>query len=173
VPNDDKASLVITQAYDISPIPLSIADVLPALQTGIINAVATSPIAAIALQWHTQVEYVTDIPLMYFYAVLAIQKKHFSKLSEQDQATVKQVMGKVFEELNVQNRKDNIAAFAALQSQGIQLSTPSNEQLAVWHLKAKAASEDLVQKGELSAGTLRELDTLLTTYRSQHAGITP
>lgn len=169
VPSDDKASLVITQAYDISPIPLSIADVLPALQTGIINAVATSPIAAIALQWHTQVEYITNIPLMYFYAVLAINKKTFSKLSEPDQQIVRQVMEKIFDELNQQNRKDNISAFAALQSQGIKLSNPSAQQRTLWNIKAEAASQNLVDKGELSADSLKQLESLLSTYRTQHA----
>ncbi|PCI48692.1 MAG: C4-dicarboxylate ABC transporter [Moraxellaceae bacterium] len=169
VPSDDKASLVITQAYDISPIPLSIADVLPALQTGIINAVATSPIAAIALQWHTQVEYITNIPLMYFYAVLAINKKSFSKLSQPDQKIVRQVMEKIFDDLNQQNRKDNISAFAALQSQGIKLSNPTPQQLSLWNIKAEAASQNLVDKGELSADSLKQLESLLSTYRTQHA----
>lgn len=169
VPSDDKASLVITQAYNIAPIPLSIGDVLPALQTGIINAVATSPIAAIALQWHTQVEYITNIPLMYFYAVLAIDKKRFSKLSATDQATVRDIMGRIFEELDQQNRKDNVAAFAALQAQGIKLSTPSADQLTLWNAKAKAASEHLVETGEVSADTLDRLEALLTTYRAKHA----
>lgn len=38
---------------------LSIADVRTSLQTGLIDTVAISPVAAIVLQWHTQVKYLT------------------------------------------------------------------------------------------------------------------
>lgn len=169
VPSDDKASLVITQAYDISPIPLSMADVLPALQTGIIDAVATSPIAAIALQWHTQISHLTDIPLMYFYAVLAINKKSFDKLSESDQQIMREVMGEIFHTIDKQNRSDNVAAFTALQSQGIQLAEPNENELSTWYTKAENAGQKLVTSGELSQEIVDEFNGYLSAYRNRQA----
>jgi TRAP-type C4-dicarboxylate transport system substrate-binding protein len=66
------------------------------LQTGLINTVAASPIAAIALQWHTQVEYILDLPIIYIYALLAIEEKAFNKISDEDQAIVDTVMREAF-----------------------------------------------------------------------------
>ena len=172
VPDNDKAALEIIRTYDIKPIPLPIADVLTGLQTGIIDTVATSPIAAIALQWHTQIKHITDIPLMYFYAVLAIDKKTFNKLSAADQAIVSDTMTNIFQELDKINRKDNLASFEALKNQGIQIQKPDTEALQQWYSKAKEASQRLVDTGEISAGMLGIFETHLTEYRNQKPVLT-
>ena len=169
-PSDDNASLEIVRAYGITPIPLSLTDVLAGLQTGIIDTVATSPIGAIALQWHTQVKYITDIPLSYVYALFIIEKKSFTKLSAEDQAIVRQVMTEKFKAIDQQNRKDNIAALKALENQGIKLMKPSSSELSAWNSKAEIARKRLLESGEISGGTMNELLKHLQTYRSQQAG---
>lgn len=165
VPDNDKASLEIIRTYDIKPIPLPYADVLTGLQTGIINTVATSPIAAVALQWHTQIDYITDIPLMYFYAILAVDKKTFDKLSIEDQGIVKQVMNAVFKDLDAINRQDNIAAFEALQNRGIKVQRPADADLRQWYSKAEEASQRLVDTGEISAEILQVFEKHLAEFR--------
>ena len=49
----------------INPIPLSIPDILMALQTGMIDTIYSSPLAAISMQWFTKVSWMTDMPLAY------------------------------------------------------------------------------------------------------------
>jgi len=61
-PEGDKISRLGFESVGVSPIPLSLADVLTGLQTGLIDTVATSAVGAIALQWHTQVKYLTEMP---------------------------------------------------------------------------------------------------------------
>ncbi|MBA3012924.1 MAG: C4-dicarboxylate ABC transporter, partial [Desulfobacula sp.] len=85
IPDNDKLSQDAIASFGVSPIPLPIADVRTSLQSGLIDTVATSPVGAIVLQWHTQIKYVTNIPLIYLYAVLAIDKDQFLKLPPQDQ----------------------------------------------------------------------------------------
>ncbi|MCK5553689.1 MAG: TRAP transporter substrate-binding protein DctP, partial [Deltaproteobacteria bacterium] len=57
---DPLASPVLRKA-GVTPIPLSIPDVLMALQTNLIDVVYASPLAAIALQWFTKVKYMTNL----------------------------------------------------------------------------------------------------------------
>ena len=47
----------------VNPLPLSITEVLTALQTGMIDAVYCAPYAAVGLQWFTRVKYMLDLPL--------------------------------------------------------------------------------------------------------------
>ena len=171
VPNDDKAALEITRAYGITPIPLALPDVLAGLQTGVINTVATSPIGALALQWHTQVSDITDVPLMYFFATLAIEKKVFFKLSPNDQATVRKIMGETFKRIDKQNRKDNVAAMSALQNQGITLSKPSEAELELWYAKANTAKQRLIDSNEISTQTMQIFEGHLNTFRNQQTAI--
>lgn len=168
-PSDDKASLEIIQTYGISPIPLNIPDVLAGLQTGIVDTVAASPIGALALQWHTQISHITDIPLMYIYATFVLEKKAFYRLSENDQKIVREVMSKTFTEIDKQNRRDNVAAFKALQNQDITIHTPSAAEQLIWNKKAELARSRLIEKGEISKEVMDEFLQHLDTFRSQQA----
>jgi len=169
VPNDDPASTKALSTFDVSPIPLAVPDVLASLQTGLIDTVAASPIVAIALQWHTQVKYMTDLPLVYFYATLAIDKKSFSKLSPADQTTVRNALTDTFKQIDAQNRKDNVAAFDALKKQGISASTLSEQERALWLQKSNAAIKSYVDSGFVSQTAFDRVNKLLTEYRTQHA----
>lgn len=168
VPNDDPASAKALSTFDVSPIPLAVPDVLASLQTGLIDTVTASPIVAIALQWHTQVKHMTDLPLLYFYATLAIDKKAFGKLSPADQASVRKVLNETFRQIDIQNRKDNVAAFDALKQQGITVATPTAAERALWLQKSASAVKSYVDSGYISKAALDRVMQLLTEYRSQH-----
>ncbi len=166
IPDNDHQSEEAMKVFQVTPVPLSLADVLPSLQTGIIDTVASSPIATVALQWHTQVKYFTDLPLSYFVGALAIEKKSFSKLAPADQAVVREVMGRVFKEIDAQNRKDNVSAYNALLKQGIKAVKPTPAEVADWEKNAELASAQMVKDGIVSQQSASQLDSLLTAFRS-------
>lgn len=166
IPDNDHQSEEAMKVFQVSPVPLSLADVLPSLQTGIIDTVASSPIAAVALQWHTQVKYFTDLPLSYFVGTLAIDKKAFTKLAPADQAVVRDVMGRVFADLNAQNRKDNVSAYGALLKQGIKPVKPSAAEAAEWEKNGELATAQMVKDGIVSLAAAKQLDTLLASARA-------
>lgn len=144
---DTAAARDAAKAFKINPIPLPISDVLAGLQTSLINTIASSPIASIALQWHTQVKYLTDMPLSYGWGTLVVSEKTLNKLSKDDQAVVHEIMSSAFKEINEQNQKDNIAAFAALKTQGITFIKPDTKQQAEWLDLAKRSHLQLVKNG--------------------------
>lgn len=166
IPDNDHQSEEAMKVFQVTPVPLSLADVLPSLQTGIIDTVASSPIAAVALQWHTQVKYFTDLPLSYFVGTLAIDKKSFQKLAPADQAVVRDVMGRVFHEIDQQNRKDNVSAYAALLKQGIKPVKPSAAEVADWEKNGQLATVQMIKDGIVSAAAAQQLDTLLAAARA-------
>jgi len=116
VPDNDATILEAAKAFGLTPIPLSIADVRTGLQTGMIDTVTTSPIGAVALQWHTQVDYLTELPFLYVFGILVVDKRIFSKISPTDQNTVREITGRVFTEIDRQHRKDNLEALNALRN---------------------------------------------------------
>lgn len=166
IPDNDHQSEEAMRVFQVTPVPLSLADVLPSLQTGIIDTVASSPIGAVALQWHTQVKYLTDLPLSYFVGTLAIDKKAFAKLAPADQAVVREVMTRVFRDINVQNRKDNVSAYNALLKQGIKPVKPSAAETAEWEKNGEAATAQMIKDGIVSAAAAQQLNSLLATVRA-------
>jgi TRAP-type C4-dicarboxylate transport system substrate-binding protein len=166
VPSDDPASQSATVSFGVAPVVLSISDVLTGLQTGLINTVAASPIAAIALQWHTQVEYMLDLPIIYIYALLAIDEKAFNKISGEDQTIVDTVMREAFKKMDAQNRKDNQNAFAALENQGIKMVAPDAAQLKEWKEKGVVAAQSFSKQGKIDPEVVDKVQSLLTEYRA-------
>lgn len=166
LPANDPASAMGAKVFGLSPIMLNIGTVLTSLQTGAIDAFAAPPVAALTLQWYSRVDYLTDVPLLYTYGVLAISNKHFGKLSAADQAVVREVLEATFKQLDETSRAENVAAFDAIQQQGIQVIKPGPEQMANWEEYASKATVTLVEAGEVSQAMLDRLNALLKEFRS-------
>lgn len=167
IPDNDPMILETIKAFDVSPIPLSIADVRAGLQTGLIDTVATPPIGAITLQWHTQVKYLMDEPFLYIYGVLALDRKVFAKLSQEDQRVFREIMGRIFKEVDQLNRQDNVKAMEALRRQGIEFIKVPDESLTKWYNDAATVPRRLIEAGKLTQGMVDTLETLLTDYRAK------
>ncbi|MBU0970354.1 MAG: TRAP transporter substrate-binding protein DctP [Proteobacteria bacterium] len=167
IPDNDKLSQDAVEAFGVAPIPLPIADVRTSLQSGLIDTVATSPVGAIVLQWHTQIKYVTNIPFIYLHAVLAIDKKKFLTITSQDQEIVTRVMTHAFNEIGLQNRQDDGKAIAALKNQGIEFVTPDGKVIEQWRQTAGNASKKMVESGTLPKEAADQLDGLLNEFRAK------
>ncbi len=104
----------------VTPVQLSIADVLTSLQTGMIEGVYAPTMGAVALQWASKVKYITDLPLVNSIGALVVAKSEMAKLSGEQQKIVKEVGAKYCRQIVEQTRRDNEAAMASLQKLGIQ-----------------------------------------------------
>jgi TRAP-type C4-dicarboxylate transport system substrate-binding protein len=120
VPEGDNISYASMEALSLAPVTLPLTDVLTGLQTGLIDIVAISPIGALVFQWHTKVKYVTEIPLSYTLGFMAIDKRAFSKLGDEDQAVVREVMDETYRNFDRSNLSDNQEARDALLNSGIE-----------------------------------------------------
>ena len=165
VPQNDVVSARLAQSIGVTPIPLTLPDVLPGLQTGLVNTVAVSPMGAIVLQWHTRVAHITDIPLMYFCGVISLTGKSFNKLSADDQAVVKAVFGRAFKLIDERNRMDNVKAFEALTNQGVETVVLTEAERDAW-LAMQAPGEQMMQsEGQLSTEALERIKGLVEAFR--------
>ncbi|MGD2160214.1 MAG: TRAP transporter substrate-binding protein DctP [Gammaproteobacteria bacterium] len=150
LPSNHEVGEAVFSSANISPVPLPLSDVLTGLQTGLIDTIITSPIGAIALQWHTKISYVMDEPLTYFSALLVIDKKAFDKLSKDDRQKVRDIMGKVFARINKQNRKDNVNAKQALLNQGIKFVQLTPDSAKEWRKVGGMAIKQLEKQNRYS-----------------------
>jgi TRAP-type C4-dicarboxylate transport system substrate-binding protein len=169
VPEGDEISRTAFEASGVSPISLPLTDVLTALQTGLIDTVASSAMGAIALQWHTRVKHLTYSPLMYLYGGMVVSAKQFEKLSAGDQRIVHEVMSGVFKRLDRLNRSDNQSAMAALQQQGIGFVTPDEIETQRWRAGLDSAMQQLLQQGLFDPAILEQLKGHLLEFRSRGA----
>jgi TRAP-type transport system periplasmic protein len=167
VPDNNDVVLEAMRAFNISPIPLPLRDVLMGLQTGMIDVVAGSPVGALALQWHTKVRYVSDIPLLYAFGALVLDGKAFEKIAKADQQVVREIMGKVIAEIDHQSRKDNLQAAEAMKQQGIEFLKPTTAAAEELRTTIVSANRNIEQNGNMSADLIKQLNTLLDEFRRQ------
>jgi TRAP-type C4-dicarboxylate transport system substrate-binding protein len=165
IPEGDQVNALMFKALGISPIPLPVTDVMTGLQTGLIDTIASSPIGAIALQWHTRVKHLTNVPLIYLYASLVIKEKALKRLSEADRKVVSETLQATFRELDQINRKDNEQALAALEQQGITLEQPSMEQQQAWEKHANTMLKQLAKEKVFTAEMLTKMQGVIQRSR--------
>jgi len=164
-PSGNKQIALTLNAIGVTPIPLNIGDVLTGLQTNLIDTVIIPPVVAITLQWHTQINFYSNVPLMYIYGTFIISKKQFSKISESDQKIVKGIIGSVLKTIDDRNREENISAFMALKKQGIEDSSPKKNMLKHWVKKGEDAREIIRQKNIMSNEIIDNVTHELNEFR--------
>lgn len=153
------------KALNINPIPLSITDVLTSLQTNLINGVYVSPLACVALQWHTKVKYMLDLPLADSNGAILISKKRFNRLDQQQQRILKDLARQYFDKLTDLSRKDNAKSLDLIKQAGIQFTENTDKaQLAKFNDTGKRARRNLVGK-LYDQAFLERVESLVQEFR--------
>jgi TRAP-type C4-dicarboxylate transport system substrate-binding protein len=166
VPDDDKMAYGAVKALGISPVTMPLTDVLTGLQTELIDTIMSFPAGTIVLQWNTGVNYITDLPLAYIYAMLVIDKKYFERIRPGDQAIVREVMERVYREFDEQGNQDNIDAYQALLDDGMQSVTPDAGQVPEWHKAVRASNKELAAQGVVNPKLLDEIECYIAAHRA-------
>lgn len=169
IPEGDDVLRDILASLGVSPVPLPLTDVLTGLQTGLITTVGTSAVGAIALQWHTRVKFVTDVPALYLFGAMAVDKKAFDRIAAPDQKVLREVMERVFVNLNRQTRLDDQNAREALKKQGIRFIAFAPEETAKLQAAADQSIERHGKQGAFSIALLRQIQEHLAAYRRLQA----
>ncbi len=167
VPEGDLPSYAAMDANGLTPVTLPLTDVLTGLQTGLIDVIGASPLAAIAFQWHTQVKYFNRTPLSYIYALLVIDARAMKKLSALDQQILREVLGNIYQRLDKENRLENEQAATALLNQGLKEEHPL-PQLDQMRATTEAALGKRAADGLFSAERYAEVKALLQQFRRNH-----
>ena len=74
---------------DISPIPLPLMNVARSMQEGVIDTIYGSPLAVIALDWHKDIKYMLDVPLVNATGAILMTKEYYDNLSPDLQVILK------------------------------------------------------------------------------------
>lgn len=165
VPEGDTISYAAMQAMKLSPQTLPLTDVLTGLQTELIDIIPVSPIGALVMQWHTKVDYLTDMPLVYTIGFMVMDKKAFGKLQPGDQAIVQDVMSQIYAKFDKKNLVDDAAAKKALLSKHVKRVVPTDAEVARIRGIMAESNRSLANKGEFSADLYNEILGYVADYR--------
>ena len=171
VPDGDRISYEASKALGISPVIMPLTDVMTGLQTELIDTIMSPPAATIILQWNTKVSYITELPLSYIFAMIAIDKKYFNRIQPADQLIVREVMERIYLEFDRQGNEDNKNAYKALIESGMTPVTPAKGQIPEWRSAIQKSNRRLANEGEIDVRLLDELECYVAGYRAGNEAI--
>lgn len=165
VPEGDAISFLAMETLGLSPAVLPVTDVLTGLQTGLIDITFASPVAALVLQWHTKVKYLTDLPISYSMGIFAIEKRVFDQLSPADREVVREVMGGYIQGLDREARDDNRKAAEVLSRSGLQSVTVNAADVEGWRRTMEGIHPQLRQRDDVDAAMFDRMLAVLAEFR--------
>ena len=118
-PSNDPLTTEFLKSLDISPITLTIPDVMSSLQSGLIDTAFNSLYGSIVLQWFTKAPYVTDQPYGYAYGAFIMSSKVLSGISAEQRKIIQQAADTYFSELIAKTRESNQQSRNVLADQGV------------------------------------------------------
>ena len=132
----DPVPLALFKAYGITPIPLTLPDVLPSLQSGLIDTFYGPPLAILALQWFTKARYISALPITYVMGAFILSKQQWQNSPEQ-QTLVRETMTKYNAKIVTTMRHHQQKALTLLQT--LAKSVTMSEQR--WPTSSKPVSK--------------------------------
>ena len=173
IPEGDPVGFAALRALGVAPVVMPVTDVMTGLQTDLLDCVTVPPVGAIVFQWHTQLHYVTDVPLAYVYAALLIDKRPFSRMSAADQAVVREVMEGIYRKFDRNGVRENDEAFQALLDSGLERVTPDPAEVEEWRRVVNASHREMAGQGVFDAALYERIQSLLDDYRKNQATAAP
>lgn len=160
----DPISKTVMDIAGVNGVLMGVPDVLPSLQTGVIDAFGNSPYGAVALQWYSKAKYVLDLKLAMVVGGLVVSKKSWDKIPANHQKAIMAIADTNGKELLKQIRKDNQNAIKTITKSGIETSKP--KEIKSWLSLAKEVEKKLT--GTLfPAKLVKEMKTHLAAYRKK------
>ncbi len=173
LPQGDFVSYEAMRRLQLSPVALPITDVLTGLQTGLLDIAAIPPEVAVALQWHTRVKYVTNMPVVFGISFLAISKRMFDRLSAEDQAVVSDVLAGVYANIDEKSPAESANAMQALQTIGITHVEPADGQFAELQQTMSEFNREMAVDGAYPLEVYEEMLSHIEDFRNGDGAAKP
>jgi len=155
----------IMKSLGYTPVPLEPTDILPSIQTGMINVVPSTPYFALASQIYNTAPNMLEINWAPIVGAFIITKKSWDEMTPETQNALRMASDKAGVVIRAQARKEVDEAVDAMKKRGLQVNKPSAEQLKEW----RALSESLyprIRGKMVPAETFDEVFAHLKTYRA-------
>lgn len=134
----DREQTEIVRSAGFNVVPIETADIVPSLQTGLIDAVPMPPFFALASQVDRRAPYMLEINYAPLVGACVVSKKLWLSLSEENRATIKRIGTEVGREAKNLGRRDSSDAVEAMVKRGLKVTKPSPEVVEEWRVMAEA-----------------------------------
>ena len=162
--DNPQAEIMKTLGYQ--PVVLEISDILPGLQTGMINMVPSTPFWALTLQFYNHASYMLDMNWAPLVGAIVVTRKVWDAMSPAGQQALRRAGESAGAELRALSRREQEESVAAMKKRGLKVQAVSPEVEAEWR-RAAEQIYPMIRGKMVPAESFDEVQRLLEAYRAQ------
>jgi TRAP-type C4-dicarboxylate transport system substrate-binding protein len=119
----DPKSVEAWRAGGFRPVVLSSTDVVPSLQTGMINCITNVPLYILTTRLFEKAHAMVDLPWGYIYGATIVRRDTWEKLTPELRGKLQAIAVELGQKVDDEVRRLNVDAIAAMKKQGLQVVT--------------------------------------------------
>jgi TRAP-type C4-dicarboxylate transport system substrate-binding protein len=158
----------IMKSLGYTPVPLETTDILPAIQTGMINVVPSTPYFALATQVYNTAPHMLDINWAPIVGALVVTRKAWDGMSPEVQTAVRAASDKAGAQIRTKARQEVEEAVDAMKKRGLTVNKPNAAQMKEWNDLAEKLYPR-IRGTMVPAETFDDVMAHLKTYRAGQA----
>src|SRR5215472_5691107 len=159
----------LMRALGYRPVSLETADILPGMQTGLIDAVPVIASWALAAQLDAIAPHMLDMRWVPIVGAAVMTREAWEGISPAGQAAVRAAAARAGEALRAERERADQAAIAALRGRGLKVHVAPAEAQAEWQ-QLVAAAYPRIRGGMVPADVFDLVQRSLADFRAGHAG---
>jgi TRAP-type C4-dicarboxylate transport system substrate-binding protein len=123
----------IMKSLGYTPVPLETADILPAIQTGMISVLPSTPYFALASQVYGSAGHMLEINWAPIVGALVVTRKAWDSMSPAGQQALRSAGEQAGQRMRAQARREVDEAVAAMEKRGLKVHRPNADQMREWN----------------------------------------
>ena len=155
----------IMKSLGYTPVPLEVTDILPAMQTGMINVVPSTPYFALATQIFGTASHMLEINWAPIVGALVVTRRAWDAMTPAAQDALRTGGEKAAIAMRTQARREVDEAVEAMRKRGLTVNRPGPEALREWSELAEKLYPR-IRGAMVPAETFDEVFTHLKAFRA-------
>jgi len=156
----------VMKAMGFQPVPMAATDIYTGLQSGLINAVPTTPIAALSFQWFGLARHMTDVRWAPLVGAMVVSTAAWRTVPEDLKSRLALVAREAALRARGKIRPLEDEAVAAMKTHGLVVHLVPPDAMQEWEATGRASYHYLVGK-VVPAAMVAEVERLRDEYRAQ------
>jgi TRAP-type C4-dicarboxylate transport system substrate-binding protein len=167
--NDATETVEAWKEAGYHPVPLPATEIYTGLQSGLINAFATTPLAALSFQWFGLAKHMTDLHWAPLIGGTVVSIKKWKIIPEDMRKMLLKSAHEAGNRMRNETRKLGEDAVTVMKKYGLLVHSVPPHVFESWERIARTTYPKLIRKGAPTE-TLQEVERLIDAYRASKKG---
>jgi TRAP-type C4-dicarboxylate transport system substrate-binding protein len=161
----DHAQSSVMKSLGYHPVPIPLGDILPALETGMVDVVPVAPLWALVGQFDRVTQYMLRVNWVPIVGATLMRRQTFEAMTPAAQAALRAAADKATAALRAHRVEQDEGSIKAMQERGLHVREPTPAELQAWRALGEKAWPH-VRGTMVPADTFDRVQSILAAYRA-------